>query len=173
VPTEVAALIDGVDRYFHSSAWLVTRNLALFFAVLFWLAIAWWVMRDARRRIEDPWLIAASGVVGLALPYVGALVYLLFRPAEPLDDIRERELEMRTMEERLGVRLAHCPRCRAGVESTFLVCPICTTRLKRACTGCRAPLEPLWQLCPYCETPADAPAAAGVTSLTRRPAANE
>jgi predicted amidophosphoribosyltransferase len=39
------------------------------------------------------------------------------------------------------------------VEPSFLVCPVCTTRLKEACVSCKAPLEPLWQVCPHCETP--------------------
>ena len=30
-----------------------------------------------------------------------------------------------------------CPVCRGQVEPTFLVCPICTTRLKQACTRLR------------------------------------
>ncbi len=38
-------------------------------------------------------------------------------------------------------------------SAEFLVCPVCTTRLKQACASCGAPLEPLWQVCPYCETP--------------------
>jgi predicted amidophosphoribosyltransferase len=43
--------------------------------------------------------------------------------------------------------------CRAAVEPEFLVCPVCTTKLKQACVSCKAPLEPLWQVCPFCETP--------------------
>ena len=27
----------------------------------------------------------------------------------------------------------HCPVCRAEVEATYLVCPVCTTKLKQAC----------------------------------------
>ena len=165
----VAATFDSVSGFFDSTTWLVARNLGIFFLVLFWLSIAWWVVRDARRRIEDPLLVAVAGVLGLVLPYVGALVYLLFRPAELLADVRERELEIRSMEERLGGRLLHCPKCRAGVESTFLLCPVCTTRLKRGCRGCNAPLEPLWQVCPLCETPADAT----VAPLRQRRGANE
>ena len=45
-------------------------------------------------------------------------------------------------------------RCAAPtVEPEFLVCPVCTTKLKQACVTCKHPLEPLWQVCPYCETP--------------------
>jgi RNA polymerase subunit RPABC4/transcription elongation factor Spt4 len=43
--------------------------------------------------------------------------------------------------------------CRADIDESFLVCPVCTTRLRQACVNCKAPLEPLWQVCPYCETP--------------------
>jgi RNA polymerase subunit RPABC4/transcription elongation factor Spt4 len=43
--------------------------------------------------------------------------------------------------------------CRASVEPEFLICPVCTTKLRQACATCKQPLEPLWQVCPYCETP--------------------
>jgi len=39
------------------------------------------------------------------------------------------------------------------VDEDWLVCPVCTTRLKQACIECAAPLEPIWQVCPYCATP--------------------
>lgn len=187
----VASTFSSLDDFFSSTTWLVARNVALFFVTFFWLAIAWWAFRDARRRIDDPLLVGLAVLLVLALPFVGVLVYLLFRPAETLDDARERELELRALEERLGTRILACPKCRAEVEASFLVCPICTTRLKKPCRGCHAPLEPLWQVCPYCESPAELPGGdrpgrvlgggagggggAGVTvaPLGRRPAANE
>ena len=46
-----------------------------------------------------------------------------------------------------------CPVCRAGIEPSYLVCPVCTTQLKTPCGRCSAPLEPLWQACPYCAAP--------------------
>src|SRR5262249_7175780 len=78
-----------------------------------WLAVAYWVYKDARRRIEDPWLVAMSVVLGLIPPFFGALVYMLFRPPEFLEDIRERELEIKAMEERLARRRLHPAGCRA------------------------------------------------------------
>src|ERR687888_641523 len=90
-----------------------------------------------------------------AVPFVGPLIYMLFRPPEYLDDVRERELEIKAMEERLARRDLHCPVCRAEGDASFLVCPVCTTRLKQACANCKAPLEALWQICPYCETPVE------------------
>jgi Double zinc ribbon len=139
--------------FFHSGTWLVIRNLAIFFVAVFWLASAYWVYKDARRRVEDPWLVAMATLLGLVPPFLGPLVYLFFRPPEYLADVRERELEIRAMEARLGRRDAHCPVCRAEVEPEYLICPVCTTKLRQACATCKAPLEPLWQVCPFCETP--------------------
>jgi hypothetical protein len=142
---------DGLHDFFHSGTWYVIRNLALLFVAVFWLATVYWVYKDARRRIEDPWIVAMSTVLGL-VPFIGPLIYMVLRPPEYLDDVRERELEIRAMEQRLRSR-EHCPVCRAEVDATYLICPVCTTKLKQACSSCKAPLEPLWQVCPYCETP--------------------
>ena len=46
-----------------------------------------------------------------------------------------------------------CWVCNAEVQPEFLVCPVCTTRLRQACEECGSPLEPIWQVCPYCATP--------------------
>ena len=146
---------SGVHDFFNSGTWLVIRNLAIFFLIVFWLSVGYWVYKDARRRIEDPWLVVMATVLGLVPPFVGALVYMLFRPPEYLEDVRERELEIRAMEERLSLRDLQCPVCRAEVEQSFLVCPVCTTRLKQSCGNCGKPLEAMWQVCPYCETPVE------------------
>jgi Double zinc ribbon len=155
-----ASSFSGVHDFFSSGTWAVAWRLGLFLIGLFWIATAWWVYKDARRRIEDPVLISTAVFLGLAVPFLGPMIYMLFRPPEYLDDVRERELEIKAMEERLSRRDLHCPVCRSEVDSTFLVCPICTTKLKQACSNCKAPLEALWQVCPYCETPLE-PAAVG------------
>jgi Double zinc ribbon len=155
-----ASTFGGVHDFFSSGTWLVIRNLLFFFAAVFWLATVWWIFKDARRRVEDPWLVAVGVMLGILVPFLGVFIYMLFRPPEYLDDVRERELEIKAMEERLAKRDLHCPVCRTEVDSTFLVCPICTTKLKQACVTCKAPLEALWQVCPYCETPVE-PAAVG------------
>jgi hypothetical protein len=166
----IASTFSGVHDFFHSSAWYVIRNLAIFFVIVFWVATVYWVYKDARRRIADPlivWVVTAVGIV----PFVGPVIYMLFRPPEYLEDVRERELEIKAMEKRLGARDFRCPVCRAEVDEDYLVCPVCTTRLRQACTTCSRPLEPSWQMCPYCETPIeqadDAPLA--LTQAKKRP----
>lgn len=147
---------SGLHDIFHSTAFDVTRNLALFFVAVFWVGLAFWVNRDARRRLDDGWLIGTATAVGV-VPLVGPLVYLLFRPPETLAEVRAREIEVRALETRLLAKpQPHCPVCRTGVESSYLVCPVCTTTLRQPCLSCKAPLEPLWQACPYCATPVGA-----------------
>jgi hypothetical protein len=163
-------LFGGLRDFFDSGVWLVVRNLALFFVVVFWLASAYWVYKDARRRIDDPWLVATATLLGLVPPFVGPIIYMFFRPPEYLEDVRERELEILAMEERLAQPSYQCPVCRADVEASFLVCPVCTTKLKQACSNCRAPLEALWQICPYCETPVDTPASIEMGDTWEAPA---
>jgi hypothetical protein len=136
-----------------TSGWEAGRDAGVLVVGLLWLASAFWVFKDARRRIESRWLVGVAALLGLAVPFLGPIVYLFVRPPEYLEDVRERELEVRAIEERLRARTLECPVCRATIESTYVVCPICTTRLKQACTGCGAPLEAIWQACPYCATP--------------------
>jgi hypothetical protein len=135
-----------------TTGWAAARDIGILVGGVFWLASAFWVFKDARRRIETPWLVGMATLLGLAVPFVGPIVYLFFRPPEYLEDVRERELEIRAIEERLRLRSLECPVCRAPVDASYVVCPICTTRLKQACAGCGAPLEAIWQACPYCAT---------------------
>jgi hypothetical protein len=161
---------SGIGDIVHSTAFEVARNLGLFFVVVFWLGLAFWVYRDARRRVDDAWLVGTATAVGL-VPFIGPLVYLLFRPPETIADVRSREIEVRALEERLTRATPTCPVCRSGIEPSFLVCPVCTTQLKQPCTACAAPLQPLWQVCPYCTTPVGATVADLDVALTAEAAA--
>lgn len=126
-------------------------NLLILSLVMVWLATIYWTYADARRRLLDPMLIGCATAAAL-FPFVGAVVYMIVRPPEFLDDVRERELEMQTSQARLAqLGLQQCPHCRAEVERDFLRCPSCRQRLKSACLSCSRPLDPAWRLCPYCE----------------------
>jgi double zinc ribbon protein len=139
--------------FIDSTTFAVAWKLTLLFIAVFWLGLASWVYRDARRRIGDWPLVGTAALLGL-VPLVGPMVYLLFRPPETLADVRLRDAEVRVLEQRLGAQAPSCPVCRAGIEPEFLVCPVCTTRLKQPCGKCGAALERLWLTCPYCATPA-------------------
>jgi len=147
-------MFGGVHNFFHSGTWAAIRTLAVVFVLVFWLATIYWVWKDARRRVADPIMVALATALGV-IPFLGPLIYMLFRPPEYLADVRERELEMKAIERRLlgGGNEHQCNVCGAGVEPDFLVCPVCTNRLRQACSKCERPLEPAWQICPFCETP--------------------
>jgi len=148
----ILSSFGSVHDFFHSSTWFVIRNLAILLVIVFWVATVYWVYKDAQRRIGDPMLVWVSTAIGV-IPFLGPVIYMLFRPPEYLEDVRERQLEIRAMEERLGSDGSRCPVCRAEVDDEFLICPVCTTRLRQPCVSCGKPLESAWQVCPYCETP--------------------
>ena len=75
-------------------------NLLLLFLVVIWLALVWWTFADAKRRIDDPMLVGTATVASL-FPFVGTIVYLIVRPPEFLEDVRERQLEIAAAEARL------------------------------------------------------------------------
>ena len=142
-----------LNTVLHSTAFEVASNLMLLLAVVFWLGLAYWVYRDARRRVDDSWIVATATLLALVVPYVGPLVYLLLRAPETLADVRERDLELWALEESLGRKKPQCPVCLADAGESFLVCPMCTTQLKQRCRSCSAGLETTWLACPYCATP--------------------
>jgi hypothetical protein len=149
----LSSSLPGVHGFFHSPGFVLARNLAILLAVVFWLGLAFWVNKDARRRIRDPFLRVVATLLGLAPPYIGPVVYLLFRPAETIYDVRSQQIELRALEQQLARSQPSCPVCSSAVEPDYLACPVCTTMLREPCETCKAPLEPLWQLCPYCASP--------------------
>lgn len=140
--------VFGID----SDGLSLAVNLLILFLVVVWFALIYWTNADARRRIGDPMLVGCATAASL-FPYVGTIIYMIVRPPEYLDDVRERELEIQAAEARLH-ELDHqlCPHCDYPVQRDFLVCPSCMSRLKDPCTTCQRPLDPAWPVCPYCET---------------------
>ena len=129
----------------------LAANLLLLFLVVLWLALVFWTYSDARRRIGDPMLVGCATAASL-FPFVGTIVYMIVRPPEYLEDVRERELEIAAAEARLAsIEQLACPYCGFDVEKAFLRCPSCLRRLKEPCSVCRKPLDPRWKICPYCE----------------------
>ena len=144
-------------------------NLLILFLVVVYLALIAYTYFDARRRLEDPVLVASATVAAL-FPFVGTIVYTIVRPPEFLEDKRERELETRAAQLRVRQLEANsCPNCEYPVERTFLRCPSCRARIKDPCDSCGKPIDPRWSICPYCETPTRR--AAEAAPPRRRPAA--
>lgn len=149
----------------------IAKQLGGIITLVFYASIVLWTYKDARRRVDDP-ILVATAVAASMLPIVGVLVYILLRPPEYLADVRERELEIKAMERTLG-RQERCPHCRSHIEGNYLSCPICMSKLRQSCLGCDKPLDPRWAMCPFCETEVVRPAAGETPGRPGRSARTE
>jgi hypothetical protein len=139
-------------------------SVALLILAVFYLSLVFWTFADARRRIDDPLLVACATACSL-FPFLGTIVYLIVRPPEFLDDVRLRELEMTAAEARLAsLDYQLCPHCDYEIQADYLRCPSCMRKLKERCYSCGKPIDPTWRMCPYCEAETNAP----TPSSTRR-----
>jgi hypothetical protein len=127
----------------------LATQLGTVFYIIFVLALAFWIWRDARRRgaMSLFWAIAV-------LPFSVATwaIYMMVRPPETLDDIHERETEIAAREAELHLNGATCPNCYKPVEQDFLICPTCLKKLKKPCESCGRPIKLTWTVCPYCKS---------------------
>jgi hypothetical protein len=136
----------------ESNAFSLVVNVLIVFIGVLYVSLIYWTYADARRRIVDPMLIGCATAISL-FPLVGTLVYIILRPPEYLEDVHERELEVRAAEARLqGLEHGLCPHCDYPVERDFVRCPSCLRKLKERCASCAKPLDRAWTICPYCET---------------------
>jgi len=126
-------------------------NVLLLVLVVVWFALIFWTYADARRRIDDPMLVACATAASL-FPFVGTIAYLIVRPPEFVDDVRLRELEMTAAEARLAqLDYQLCPHCDYEIKADYLRCPSCMRKLKERCYSCGKPVDPAWKVCPFCE----------------------
>ncbi len=143
----------------ESSGFSLAVNLLLLFLAVLYFSLIYWTYQDARRRIVDPVMVGLATFVA-CFPFLGPIIYMILRPPEYLEDVRERELELETAEARLAqVHRGQCPYCDYRIERDFVRCPSCLRKLKERCSNCSRPLDQAWTICPYCE--ADVP---GVSS---------
>lgn len=150
----------------ESSGLSLVIDLLILFLVVLYFSLVYWTYADARRRIADPMLVGCATVASL-FPFVGTIVYMILRPPEYLEDVRERELELQAAEARLhDIDYSLCPHCDYRVERDFIRCPSCLRKLKERCVSCSRPLDRAWTICPYCET--EVPAAKASRRAPRR-----
>ena len=126
-------------------------TLALISLVAIWGALIVFTFNDARKRLSDPFLIACA-TAGSFFPFVGTLVYTILRPQELLDDVQEREWDLKATQAVLRQhRATSCRKCGYPAEPDFTKCPSCRSRLREPCPSCDRPVGIEWKLCPYCE----------------------
>ncbi len=142
-------LFTSIVNFFSSPLFRLMVNLFWLFLVILWLSLVFWTYRDARRRGA---LALYWATVSLIFPVAGWLIYLIVRPPEFLEDVHERELEIRSKEAVLTNSDEICPSCLKPIDKDFILCPYCRRRLKKPCPSCKRPLQIGWSICPYCQT---------------------
>ncbi len=122
------------------------------YVAVLWVATAYFVWRDARRRSASATFQLFALLLGFVPPFLGALVYLVIRPPRTLDEERAYALEEQSLLELDSdpVALRPCPSCGKDIEAEFIVCPYCRTQFARRCHGCDRVLRLGWAVCPYC-----------------------
>jgi hypothetical protein len=151
------AILDPIGEFWqgflNNPIVQLASQLIVLYVVLLWLGTAYWAFRDMQARTENPilpYFAAALIIFFTPLLFVFAVVlYLIVRPRETLAEVYERSLA----EESLLAEVEKnelCPVCRDRVDSDWLVCPNCRTRLHRVCPSCNRLAEPTWPLCAYC-----------------------
>jgi hypothetical protein len=143
-------------------------NVLILVLFVIWAALVFWTYADARRRIDDPMLVACATAASF-FPFVGTIVYTIVRPPEYLDDVRLRDIEMTAAEARLAqLDYQLCPHCDYEIKSDYLRCPSCARQLKERCYSCGKPVDPSWQLCPFCEAEIKATPPSATAARRRR-----
>jgi RNA polymerase subunit RPABC4/transcription elongation factor Spt4 len=117
-----------------------------------WLALAFYVWRDARRRSRSHSFVALAALLGFLPPFLGPLVYFVLRPPRTLEEERAFELEEQALLEPVydSVLSRPCPTCGRDIEPDFIICPYCRTQFARRCANCDRSLRLGWPVCPYC-----------------------
>lgn len=152
----------------NSSGLTLAVEVLIVFLIVLYVSLVYWTYADAKRRIVDPIMIGCATLASL-FPFVGTVVYIILRPPEYLEDVRERDLEMQAAEVRLAaLEQSLCPHCDYQVERDFLRCPSCMRKLKEPCQSCGRPLERTWSLCPYCEAEVQGRPSAGESGRAGR-----
>lgn len=151
-----ANVFDSLSKFFDSPWWAVLRVMLIVFLVLMWLGLVVWVFNDARRRRQAPGFPWLMGLLALAIPFLGALIYLAVRPSETLQEQRDRELETLALTREASLR---CPDCGFAIDPTYMLCPSCMRKLKEPCDSCARPVDPRWTVCPWCANTMTSPLA--------------
>jgi RNA polymerase subunit RPABC4/transcription elongation factor Spt4 len=144
---------DGINTILNDPTVQAIFRATVIYVGLIWLAAAYWAYRDLRLRTTNPLLpYGAAAAIILFTPIffpLAVVLYRIVRPPETVSEASERALA----EEAMLVEVEkqhHCAACKRPVESDWLICPHCRTRLRRICSSCGRLVETDWSLCAYC-----------------------
>lgn len=134
---------------------LVARIVQMFlalsgaYAIALWFALIVWTYRDITTRSENAATQIFSTLVVVLFWVPGAVIYLLLRPKETLEEAFQRSVEEEYLLQDLD-DVHTCPNCNRSIRDDFIFCPHCRAVLRTECPSCRKPVDVRWEICPYC-----------------------
>jgi ribosomal protein L32 len=144
--------IENILNFFRLPIWRYLIYGIIFVLIIIWLSFVYWTYRDSRLRNHSIIASVFWALVVLVLNFLGLIIYLILRPPEYIEDIRERDLEIERMQLLMDANISVCPSCGKRVMPDFIICPYCRKKLKNKCISCGKPLDLKWKVCPYCGT---------------------
>lgn len=119
------------------------------FVAALWIGLTLWVLRDIRSRTRDPFMIILSILFMIVLFIPGIFIYLFVRPRKTFEQKYQDAIEEEALLREIGVS-EKCPSCGHNIQSDWILCPYCHTKVKKKCVNCGKAIELPWNLCPYC-----------------------
>jgi len=150
--------MDKVLEVFASGAKLIIALGLAYFAAL-WFALIVWTYRDIEQRSRSVITQIFATLLSVLFFVPGALLYLVLRPRDTLDEAFQRSLEEEYLLQDLE-DLPRCHSCHRAIESDWVICPSCHTELRHECPTCAHLVRVTWDICPYCATELEPAAAA-------------
>jgi hypothetical protein len=123
--------------------------LAGAYLVALWFALIVWTYRDIGSRSQSVVTQVMATLMTVLFWVPGALLYLLLRPRNTLDEAFQRSLEEEYLLQDLE-ELPVCHVCNRSVADEYMLCPHCQTALRDACGACGKLISVRWPICPYC-----------------------
>jgi RNA polymerase subunit RPABC4/transcription elongation factor Spt4 len=134
---------------------LIARIFQLFLALAgayllaLWFALVVWTYRDITSRSTNAFTQIFSTLVVVLFFVPGAIIYLILRPRETLDEAFQRSMEEEYLLQDLD-DIPLCPICRRAIRDDFVFCPHCSAELRHACDTCHRLVDVRWEVCPFC-----------------------
>ena len=149
----LGTITDTIGGFFSNPIVQLAIQAIAIYIVILWLAAAYWAFRDMQLRSENPVLpYLAAALIILFTPILflaGVIVYRVVRPQEKIGEVYERNLAEEAMLAEIEA-IPHCPTCDRRVDSAWIICPTCRTRLNRVCPNCTRLVGLDWTLCAWC-----------------------
>jgi hypothetical protein len=148
--SQIGSTIGG---FFANPAVQFALQATAVYVVGLWLASAYWAFRDLQGRTDNPVApyLAASLVILFTPVFflLAVIIYRIVRPHERIGDVNERALAEEALLNEVE-SVPHCPGCSRRINSDWLICPSCRTRLNRVCPNCSRLVGLDWSLCAWC-----------------------